>query len=61
MIQRLLPLFAHRPGDEHFRSLAKRGAVLRKRPILARARQLRRELGLPAAEALNSLRPRIAR
>ena len=57
--QHLLPLFDHRPTDPRFRSMAVRGAVLRKRPILAIARQIRRELGMAPTEALNSLRPKI--
>jgi hypothetical protein len=57
MNQHLLPLFAHRPSDQTMRRVAMCGVVKRKRPMLAVARQIRRELGMPLAPALNSFRP----
>ena len=57
MIQRNLLLFAHTPSDRKMRRVAMCGVYLRKRPILARARQLRRDMGLAPLPALNSLRP----
>lgn len=57
MIQHLLPLFAHHPRDEKMRRVAYCGVAKRKRPVLAVARQIRRELGLPKLAGLNSIRP----
>ncbi len=57
MIQRNLPLFAHRACDLKMRRVAMCGVVKRKRPILAVARKIRRELGLPPLAALNAPRP----
>ena len=57
MIQHNLPLFAHRPTNEAMRRVAYCGVTKRRRPILAVARQMRRELGMPPAPALNSQRP----
>ena len=55
--QRSLPLFTHTPSDKKMRRVAYCGVWKRKRPILARARQIRRELNLASLPALNSLRP----
>ena len=57
MIQRSLPLFAHRPSNAAMRRVAMCGVMKRRRPILAVARQIRRELNLPPSPALNSQRP----
>ena len=56
-MQRSLPLFAHRPTDVAMRRVAMCGVMKRRRPILAVARQIRRELDMPPSPALNSPRP----
>ena len=58
MIQASLHLFtAARATDAKMQRVAMCGVVLRKRPILAMARRLRRELELAPDPRLNSLRP----
>lgn len=57
VIQHSLLLFAHRPSDRKMQRVAMCGVVKRRRPILAKCRQLRRELGLSPDARLNSQRP----
>ena len=57
MIQRSLPLFTRHPSDRKMRRVAYCGVWRRKRPILAKARAMRRMMNLPPLAGLNSMRP----